>query len=439
MAQTPAAVPAVPGALTPEQRVWRWKILVATYFAYAGYYLCRKVFSISKTSIMGEFSMSASQVADIWTAFLVAYMIGQFLNSYLGRKWGPRVLLLGGLGISIVINTIFGFTNSYWTFLGFMFFNGLVQASGWPGCVGGVSHWLRKAERGTIMGFWATNYLVGTILVKSLGAYLLGQYGWRWSFWGCSLATFAIWWLIYFWQRDKPEDAGLPPIVVETDGAGREVEAADTDEVTFADYLRLALNPVIMTMGMAYFCVKFLRYSIDSWLPLFLENLGLSTTQASYNSLLFDFGGIIPAVIAGWALDRVFKGNWAKLCMFMALGLIATYLAVVWFQTNPTAVAICFGLVGFMLYGPDTILCGAASVQVAGEKNGLAAAGLVNGFGSIGPIFQEKVIGWLLDRPHPAEGIRNANLMGLTLSVVFALLMGVIVWRQTLRARRGGA
>ena len=65
----------------------------------------------------------------------------------------------------------------------------------------------------------------------------------------------------------------------------------------------------------------------------------------------------------------------------MAIGVIAGYLLVMRFGSNPVAVAALFGVVGFMLYGPDTLLCGAASIQVAGEANAVAVAGLVNGMG----------------------------------------------------------
>ena len=156
---------------------WRWRILIATYVGYGGFYLTRKTFTICKTTIAKDLNWELGDTAHIWTAFLVAYMLGMFLNSFIGRRWGPRVLLLGGLGLSIVFNLIFGFANSFATFLVFMFFNGLVQAGGWPGSVGSVSEWLRPAERGRIMGVWSTNYLFGNMIVKSLGGYLLGALG----------------------------------------------------------------------------------------------------------------------------------------------------------------------------------------------------------------------------------------------------------------------
>jgi sugar phosphate permease len=91
-----------------------------------------------------------------------------------------------------------------------------------------------------------------------------------------------------------------------------------------------------------------------------------------------------------------------------------------------------------MLYGPDTLLCGAASVQVAGEKNAVAVAGLVNGLGSIGSVVQEQVIGGLI-RGHVQEGMRNTHWLALAMSIVMALLLAVIAWRLRAIARARGS
>jgi sugar phosphate permease len=120
----------------------------------------------------------------------------------------------------------------------------------------------------------------------------------------------------------------------------------------------------------------------------------------------------------------------------MALGVIAGYAAVIKFGGSPIAVAFWFGLVGFMLYGPDTLLCGAASVQVAGEKNAVAVAGLVNGMGSIGSVVQEEVIGWLV-RGDVHTGMRNTNLLALAMSVLMAGLLAAVAWRLHVIASKG--
>jgi OPA family sugar phosphate sensor protein UhpC-like MFS transporter len=310
-----------------------------------------------------------------------------------------------------------------------MFVNGLAQATGWPGCVGAVAEWLRPRERGFVMGVWSTNYVVGNIMVKSLGGWLLAYSGWRSAFFGCTAITIAIWALVLAWQRTDPEDVGLPPIVGENDDAGRAIAASNAEHISFKEYLRIAMNPVVLIMGISYFSLKFLRYALDSWLPTFLHLQGFDIGRAAYYSQIFDFAGLGGAILAGWALDRWFRGNWAVLCLVMGLGMTVGYILVVMFGANPYALAFCFGLVGAMIYGPDTLLAGAAAVQVAGERNGLAVAGFVNGVGSIGPIVQEELIGSLMNDKNSQHAIARANSLTLGLSVIFVLSMAMAVWR----------
>ncbi|HPO30501.1 MAG TPA: hypothetical protein PKX28_04620, partial [Candidatus Hydrogenedentes bacterium] len=157
--------------------------------------------------------------------------------------------------------------------------------------------------------------------------------------------------------------------------------------------------------------------------------------NASYYSAIFDICGVFPAIIAGWALDRIFRGNWALLSLTAAAGMAIGFFVAAFYPVSPLAVALSFGLIGFMIYGPETILSGAASVQVAGEKNGLAVAGVVNGLGSIGPIIQEKVIGWIMNHD-PSGGMHNVNLLGMGISTALVVFMAITVWRGA-RVRQG--
>jgi len=415
-------------AFTQEHIQWRWRILISTYFGYAGYYLTRKLFSITKKPIAESMGWQLADTAHIWTAFLVAYMLGQFINGWLGRKWGPRVLLLGGLGTSILLNALLGLVHSYSNFLILMFLNGLVQASGWPGAVGGISAWLRPEERGRYMGVWATSYMLGNLTVKYGGALTLAYLGWRYSFLGFSMGAVLIWLLIYFWQRDRPEQLGLSPIVHD------ERPEEQTDSRARTDYFRMLRHPLVLAMGVSYFCLKFLRYALDSWLPSFLAlKFHISPSQAAGYSGIFDFAGLLGAACAGWLLDRVFRGNWAALAFSLSLGMVAGYLSILWFGTSPIRVALGCGLVGFMLYGPDMLLSGAAAIEVGGARNGIAVAGIVNGMGSLGPIVQEEVVGRLL-RSQASAGIGAYNQLALSISLLSAALMGLLMLLKRPRA-----
>lgn len=438
---------AEPAPLSREQQLWRWRILISTYLAYIAFYFVRKVFPLVKVSLITQFGWTKQEVANIWTAFLVAYMLGQFLNGYIGQRRGARMLLLGGLGASIAINVAFAANSSYALFMAFMVCNGFVQATGWPGVVGGVAQWLRPFERGRYMGPWSTSYIIGNLAVKGVGGLLLGNKltgmiaamgvgslvmvseGWRRLYLGCTAIAFVLWWVSYFWHRDTPQEVGLEPIVDPNAEDVRAIRQPGDGHVTLRDYITLAYNPVVLAMGMAYFCLKFLRYALDSWLPTFLSMEGLTGDQAALYSMFFDIGGIIPCALTGWALDRIFKGNWARLCFVGGVGLMGGYVLVVLFEANPLLVALSYGVVGFMLYGPDTVINGAAAVAVAGEKNAVALAALINGIGSIGPIVQEQLIPRLMAGKDDAASIHVSNQLALGMSVFFVLMMLLVMRR----------
>ena len=341
------------------------------------------------------------------------------------------------MAISLGCNIAFGFTNSYETFIGFMILNGLAQASGWPGNVGGIAHWLRKEERGRIMGVWSTNYLAGNLSVKFLAGFMLGYAGWRSAFWACSLGMFLIWGLFYYLHRNRPEDVGLDPIVTEDDEV--DTRSAEHEHTTLSGFFHVLCNPVIVLMGLTYFTLKFLRYSLDSWLPYFLSQseFQLRGDLAAYYSSIFDWAGFAGVILSGWALDKVFKGNWRLLCLTMTAGMTLSYVLVVLYGSQgPFILACLYGLVGFMLYGPDSILNGAGAIAIAGRRDALTAVGVINGIGSFGSVVQEEVIGRLYDHYQSLEPFKILCVyMSLAATVMLLLLIAEERWSNRGRAR----
>ena len=244
---------------------WRWRVFAATWLSYAGFYFCRKPFSIVKGTMGEELAFDATTLGTIGTAYLLAYTIGQFIAGAAGNKWGPRMLLLGGMAVSAGVNIGFGFGNNVATFSALMVLNGLAQATGWANNVGTMAAWFGRAERGRVMGFWATCYQVGGVAANTMAAWVLGAYGWRYSFFAGSAVLVAVWVFFLFNQRNKPEDLGLPGVV--DDGEAPTPDAGDGGWAWLT-------GPVLTNMllvGAFYFFVKFIRYALWSWAPYFLD------------------------------------------------------------------------------------------------------------------------------------------------------------------------
>ncbi|MCB1191068.1 MAG: MFS transporter [Leptospiraceae bacterium] len=386
------------------QKVWRVRILSTTWLSYAGFYFCRKNFSIVKSSIQDSMKISNSDLAHIFTAYLIAYMLGQFLTSYLGRRTTIRILLLTGMGTAILANFVFGFSYlmgpaGYYPFMLFMVINGFAQATGWPCNIGILSNWLQRQERGRVMALWATSYQLGSILAKMFAAFMLGLLGALWSFWGASIILFSVWVLFYILERDKPEDVGLEPLVEEVEIV---TSVSPNDQIRTTGIFAGWSTNVIFTiffMGSVYFVFKFLRYALDSWSPMAIENIfNVEKDYAGYISTLFDWIGFTGVLFAGWATDKFFGGKRHQIILYMTIGMFGAFTVLYLFGMSSLFLfGISLSLCGFMLMGPDSLLAGVGAIDVGGKNGAIVAAGIINGLGSIGPIFQEEIIGYVLD------------------------------------------
>jgi len=412
--------------MDPQMRQWRRRVFTATWLSYAGYYFCRKPFFIAKPALSEELGWDPAMLGYIGTAYLIAYTVGQFIAGAAGNKWGPRLLLLTGMAVSIVANLGFGFSNSSGTFMALMVINGLAQATGWAGNVGSMAPWFRRRERGTVMGVWATNYQVGGVLSNTLAAWMLGRWGFEASFFAGSAVLLAVWCFFVFNQRDRPEDLGLPPLDDEDEDATTNAEDRPSGGV-LAGWSRQIWTNVLL-VGVFYFFVKFIRYSLWSWSPLLLRrDFGLDLDDAGYLSTAFDLAGIAGVVVAGWLSDKMFSGRRARISFLFILGMAASCLML--YLLGPTSLVlfgISIALVGFFLYGPDALMTGAAAIEVGSLRSATLAAGIINGMGAVGSVAQELLLGRLLGE---GQGVTQVFALLLASSVAAAIALSVLLWR----------
>lgn len=417
-----------------EYRKWQYKIFSATWLAYVGYYFVRKAFFVVKGDMADTLGLDTIHLAHLGTAYLIFYMIGQYSSAYFGQRLGPKYLLVFGMGISLVCNVVFGASNSYWTIMLFLCLNGMAQGTGWPGCIGSLAYWFKRKQRGTILGIWATCYQIGSLLATSFAAYMLGKHGWRWSFFGASLVMLVIWILVFFLHPNRPEDVGLDPLVDEDDEAVTQALEKSLENIEEKEEKGLGWNRevvfTIITMGLIYFGIKFLRYALWSWAPFLLDkNFHLAGDDAGYLSTVFDLFGFVGVVFAGIVSDKLFKGK-RSLLSFIMLFLMSLSFVLMYTlgSTSLMYFTISMGLAGFMLYGPDSLISGAGAIDIGTKKGALVAAGIINGTGSIGPIFQEEIIGWMYEKYNHELG----PIFILLVVVAFiTALITFILWLRT--------
>src|SRR6266699_3022781 len=168
----------------PKYERWRWQIFSITWLAYAGFYLTRKAFSVAKNELKKPEVMDMSRGDMSWIdgANSVAYAAGQFLFGTLGDKLGTRAIILAGMLASVIASVAMGCSSTV-ILMGALFaVQGLAQSSGWAPLSKNLGEFFSQRERGSVKGFWCTNYALGGFIASVLAGYSAQKFGWRYAF-----------------------------------------------------------------------------------------------------------------------------------------------------------------------------------------------------------------------------------------------------------------
>ncbi len=374
-------------AISPEMKKWRIQIFSMTWLAYFGMYFCRKNFSVVMPVLSRELSTSKEEFAFVITIYSITYMLGQFLNGYLSDRYGPRLIVGIGLLISIISNLLMGWMGTIGSFVFLMGLNGFGQSSGWSGLVKNLTPWFKKKERGVMMSFWTTCYVIGGMAATAFATYwlsnqnLMENLSWRRAFLAPAILLLFIALAYIVFIRNNPKDVGLEPFEKDTS-----TQKGKRKEKTAQ--LSVLKNGAVWIAAIMYFFVKFTRYAFLFWLPLYLsEALHYSDARAGYTSIAYEAFGFLGIFAAGFASDYLYQTRRFPISSIMLFGLafvlfLQPYLIPL--GIVPTILAI--GLIGFFTYGPDSLMSGAAAMDMGKNHGAALAAGLINGVGSAGQL-----------------------------------------------------
>lgn len=429
----PASTLAPPGA---SLRSWQLRIFWLLWGAYASYYLCRVNFAVAQPLILKEFpSWTNAQVGTIPSIYAIFYAVGQIINGTLGQRFGARHMMTGALLIAAVTNLLFSFAQSFPTMLTLWAINGFAQSAGWSLLVQTIANWNTSARRGTVVGLISTCYQVGNVVSWLLAGFLCEGIGWRAAFIVPSLILFPMAAVFYLFLRNSPEEAGFPPVrddqAASTPAAKSSASSTPHDERGWDHtwhILRLTLsNRVLWILAIGFFCMNSVRYTFMNWSVQYMADFqGRSIKNSALTAIVIPLIGSLGAISAGWASDHLFGRRRAPVCAIMLVGLAATCAAFTWVPQGQWVLATAIlALAGFMIYGPDMLMSGAATIDVSHPQAASMATGLTMCAGATGAIFSGAGIGWLKDTAQGNWSLVFWVLAGL--SLVSAALM-VSIW-----------
>ncbi|MFE7240846.1 MFS transporter [Streptomyces sp. NPDC057582] len=387
---------------------WRRQIFAITWIAYAGFYFVRQAFSVAKLGILDDPAVNTvlteRALGVIDAVYLAAYAAGQFLWGMWADRFGPRVVVIGGMIGAVAAACIMGVSSALLVFGGAMVLQGLSQSAGWAPLCKNMGNFFTVAERGRILGLWSTNYAFGGLAAPPfLGwvAYSVFD-SWHAAFLAGAATLAAVLLLFVLFQRNAPQDVGLVEPTEEMDpesGTTPESVPIEPSLTGLALYRETLRDRMVLTLGLSYFLLKPARYAILLWGPVIVSRRlpEIDKVGATLIPVAFGAAGILAPILVGWVSDRLFQSRRAPACV-IALGVLTAALALFMPLTAAGSAEVMIAVlavIGLSVYAADAMISCVAAVDFGSAKGAGTAAGLVNGCGSIGAILGGLLPGFL--------------------------------------------
>lgn len=466
-------------------KTYRYVILLITFIAYTCYHASRKPSSIVKSVLdpnpetvknhmhpwpVGNLFVTkvtkantsdegwapfngtggTAKLGEIDVAFLACYSLGMYVAGHLGDSLDLRLFLTTGMIGSGIFVGIFGLgyfwnIHAFWFYLVMQMAAGLFQATGWPSVVAVIGNWFGKTKRGLIMGVWNAHTSVGNISGSLLAASVL-EYGWGWSFILPGGLIFIGGILVYLFLAAYPEDAGFPcthGVVSEKEDVVDDVETqlGKGDEMREpvrvgseirkgVGLLEACLIPGVIPFALCLFFAKLVAYTFLYWLPFYLSQTAIggeyvSVKTAGNLSTLFDVGGIVGGILAGYISDKL-RARATTAATFMYASIPALLLYRTYGNISRTTNIILMMTAGLFINGPYALITTAVSADlgthssVRGDARALATVtAIIDGTGSVGAALGPLLTGFLSTKGWDAVFVMlmiGALIAGLLLS-----------------------
>ncbi len=368
-------------------RYWRLHIMLSLYIGYAVFYFTRKSLNYAMPVMIPDLGFDKGDIGLMGTLFYITYGCSKFLSGMISDRTNTRYFMGIGLIATGIINIFLGLSSSVVMFIFLWVLNAWFQGWGSPACAKLLTSWYSRSERGFWWSLWNTSHHVGSALIALLISFLTLHVSWREGVIvpGCLgiLAGLFLCWRL----RDKPTTMGLPTIGQFRHDHLEKIHENQGRGLTTREILKTYVfcNKSIWLLSFSYVLVYLVRTVINDWGNLYLtEYHHYDLVSANTVVSLFEVGGLVGSLVAGWGSDKVFGGNRGPMNLIFAMGIFLS-VAALWLMpmTGLIFQSIGFFIIGFFVFGPQ-LLIGMAAAECSHKDSAGAATGFVGLFAYTG-------------------------------------------------------
>jgi sugar phosphate permease len=402
----------------------RWSIFALLVTAYVLAFFHRIAPGVMTGELMQAFDTSAAALGSLSAMYFYVYAAMQLPSGVLADRLGARLTVGAGSLVAAAGSLLFGLAPDFALAAAGRLLTGLGVSVAFVGLLKSNTEWFPAARFAFISGLVMLIGNLGSLLAAGPLAALVSVVPWRHVFIGASAVSLGLGLLIFAFVRNRPRDAGLPPLHTH--------HAPGIDRQHWLRDLWAVLRNRDAWPGFwALFGVGgcFMAFAGLWGVPLLRDVFGLTRNEAALYTTAALAVGALGSFAAGWISDHL---GLRKPVILVSLGVaVLGWLGLAALPWGPGGL----GLLLYMMVGGGTagIIVNYAAIKelVPPGVSGMAMA-LANTGVFAGAAFMQPAFGWAMDLTWDGgvvDGVRHYAWAdyrnGLWLSFALAL-MGLV-------------
>ncbi len=371
-------------------------------------FLDRTNIVIAGTQLSHQFGLGNQQLGWVFSAFLVGYASFQIPAGVLAVRFGPRLVITGGVLIWALCNVLTALLPAGYAHAVVLLFAvrcalGVAEAVIFPAANQFVARWVPQKERGFVNGLIFAGVGAGSMVAPPLLTWIILSRGWRAAFWfDAALGAFGaiVWWII---ARDRPEDhPRVSPAEQEEIREGL-VSLANTSGAAHVRDRSISWRAIfsrvdLPALMLSYFALGYTSWVFFSWFYLYMAQArGLNLKTSAVFTMMPFACMTIFCLAGGFASDFLSRTRGLRTgrCFLAAVSmfLTAVFLVVGSRVADAFTAAVLLSLGAGCLYFCQSTFWSVSS-DLAGKNSGVFSS-IMNMSCQIGGAITASLTPWL--------------------------------------------
>jgi ACS family glucarate transporter-like MFS transporter len=385
----------------------RWFLVFWLFILSAVSYLDRVNISIASGSIADAYQLSDVQLGKVFSAMLVGYALFQTVGGRLADHFGPRRVLAWGVawwGVFTALTALVPskIAGALFIFLAIRFLLGAGEAVIYPSANQFVSRWIPISERGIANGWIFAGVGAGAGLTPLIVTYIMVHYGWRSSFWVCSIIGFAAGAVWFLAARDTPDEhSGVSPSELALIRSGLTQAGPQNNSKTLVPWARVVQSKEVWAVTVSYFCYGYIAWIFFSWFYRYLAKVrGLDLKASAFYTMLPFLAMLVCCLLGGTINDRLTKWQGLRVgrCGLAAFSIALAGIFIAFgsrVQSARLASVVLAGGAGALYLSQSSFW--SVTADIAGASSG-SVSGFMNMGNQLGAALTASLTPWIAAR-----------------------------------------